>query len=125
MRLLLDTNVVLWMLDDPERLSPLARDAIEDVSNTLVVSAVSILEVAIKVATGKLEIAYDLLEAVIEDGHEILNVTPEHAWAVRMLPLIHRDPFDRLLVAQAIHEKLILVTSDRTLPRYGVAVLSA
>ncbi|MBA3999639.1 type II toxin-antitoxin system VapC family toxin [Brevundimonas sp.] len=125
MRLLLDTNVVLWMLDDPERLSLLARDAIDDASNTLMVSTVSILEVAIKLSTGKLEIAYDLLEAVAEEGCEILDVKAEHAWTVRSLPLIHRDPFDRLLVAQAICERVVMVTSDRTLPRYGAPILRA
>ncbi|MEH6663980.1 MAG: type II toxin-antitoxin system VapC family toxin [Brevundimonas sp.] len=125
MRLLLDTNVILWMLDDPERLSPLARDAIDDASNTLIVSTVSILEVAIKLSTGKLEIGYDLLEAVGEEGCEILDVKAEHAWMVRSLPLIHRDPFDRLLVAQTICEKVVMVTSDRTLPRYGAPILRA
>jgi PIN domain nuclease of toxin-antitoxin system len=124
-KLLLDTNVILWMLDDPERLSSLARDAIDDASNTLMVSTVSILEVAIKLSTGKLQIAYDLLEAVVEEGCEILEVKAEHAWTVRSLPLIHRDPFDRLLVAQAICEKVVMVTSDRTLPRYGAPILRA
>ena len=122
MKLLLDTNVVLWMLDDPERLSSLARDAIDDASNTLMVSTVSILEVAIKLSTGKLEIAYDLLEAVAEEGCEILEVKAEHAWTVRSLPLIHRDPFDRLLVAQAQVEKITLLAADRALTRYGKAV---
>ena len=123
MRLLLDTNVILWMLDDPERLSPLARDAIDDASNTLMVSTVSILEVAIKLSTGKLEIAYDLLEAVTEEGCEILEVKAEHAWTVRSLPLIHRDPFDRLLVAQAAVEGHALVSADPHLAGYGVEVL--
>ena len=125
MRLLLDTNVVLWMLDDPARLSRTAREALEDPANTLIVSAVSILEAAIKVSTGKLVIDYDLPEVLAELGCEILDVTRHHAWRLRTLPRIHRDPFDRLLIAQALEEKLVLMTSDHLLAEYPVPVMRA
>jgi PIN domain nuclease of toxin-antitoxin system len=124
-RLLLDTNVVLWMLDDPARLSRTAREALEDPANTLLVSAVSILEAAIKVSTGKLVIDYDLPEVLAELGCELLDVTRHHAWRLRTLPRIHGDPFDRLLIAQAIEEKLVLMTSDRLLADYQVPVMRA
>lgn len=125
MRLLLDTNVVLWMLDDPARLSRTAREALEDPVNTLIVSAVSILETAIKVSTGKLVIDYDLPEVLAELGCEILDVRRHHAWRLTTLPRIHRDPFDRLLIAQAMEEKLVLMTSDRLLADYQVTVMRA
>ena len=121
MKLLLDTNAALWMLDRPERLSKAAAVAIDDPDNALIVSSVSIAEIAIKTSVGKLRIDYDLIATLAELGCEFLSVSVQHAWKVAELPLIHRDPFDRLIVAQAFVEGLTLITSDRTLPLYGVA----
>ena len=125
MRLLLDTNAMLWMLGEPERLSAVAAAAIDEAENQLIVSSVSVLEAAIKISVGKLRLNYDLIEALTGLGCTFLPVLPRHAWKVAELPLIHRDPFDRLIVAQAIAEGLTLVTSDRTLSLYGVTNIRA
>jgi PIN domain nuclease of toxin-antitoxin system len=125
MRLLLDTNVLLWWATEESRLSTSARAAIGDTANWVAVSAASIWELAIKRATGKLPSADSLAEDVAEYGLQALPVTQEHAWAAGRLPLHHRDPFDRMLVAQAQLEGLTLVTRDRKLARYQVAILPA
>ena len=109
------------MLDRPERLSDAAAVAIDDPHNTLVISSVSILEIAIKTSVGKLRVEYDLIATLADLGCDFLSVSVLHAWKVADLPWIHRDPFDRLIVAQAFVEGMTLITSDRTLPLYGVA----
>lgn len=125
MRLLLDTQSILWMLETPHRLSSAAQDAIDDTDNDLFVSSASILEIAIKQSIGKLRPPARLFERLEEFGCVSLPVNNDHAWKIATLPLIHRDPFDRVIVAQAIVERLVLVTSDRILPRYELAVLKA
>lgn len=123
MRLLLDTNAMLWMLGDAERLSRAAADAIDDEDNDLIISSVSVLEAAIKVSQGKLRLDYELVDTLIGLRCRFLEVSPAHAWAVSTLPNIHRDPFDRLIVAQAMIEGLVLVSSDQVLPLYGVETI--
>lgn len=119
MRILLDTNIVLWAMSDSSKLSKTARREIEQASAVLV-SAASIWEIAIKVALGKLTVDIDELVALLADaGFESLPVTWKHAQRVHALPHHHRDPFDRMLVCQAISEPLRLVTSDRQLAPYS------
>jgi PIN domain nuclease of toxin-antitoxin system len=125
MKLLLDTRSILWMLDEPHRLSSIAQDTIDDTDNELFYSTMSILEIAIKVRIGKLKTPDRLLERLAHLDCKALPVSTEHAWHVASLPLIHRDPFDRVIVAQAIVERLVLVTSDHLLPRYPCIVLRA
>lgn len=125
MRLLLDTQSVLWMLQEPQLLSTAAQDAIDNADNELFYSTMSILEIAIKVGIGKLRIPDRLFERLAQFECSPLQVTNDHAWRVASLPLIHRDPFDRVIVAQAIVDGLVLVTSDRILPRYECVVLKA
>lgn len=126
MRLLLDTHALLWALSDPERLGERARPAIESPENSVFVSAVSALEIAIKQSLSKLELpglAEEwLLPAVEEAGIEWLPLTPVDAVRTRALPWHHRDPFDRVLVAQAARG-FILVTGDLLIPKYNVPVL--
>jgi PIN domain nuclease of toxin-antitoxin system len=124
-RLLLDTHALIWSVGDSAELARTARAGIVDPANTVVVSVVSLWEAAIKEATGKLVLREDLGGAAVERGFDVLPVWPEHARAIRDLPLHHRDPFDRMLVAQARHEGLTLVTADRRLEAYSVAVLRA
>ena len=121
---LLDTHVLLWWLDDPELLSEPARSAIIEPDNRAIVSVASVWEIAIKTALGKLE-APDDLEDMIEDaGFELMSITYPHAWTVKNLPLEqHKDPFDRLLVAQAKVEGLTLITRDVHLGTYGVQLI--
>lgn len=119
MRFLLDTSVLLWAMSDDPRLTDAVRNRI--VAATVVrVSAVSIWEISIKVALGRLRIDVDaLVERLPQAGFVELPVTWDHGRAVRALPHHHRDPFDRMLVAQALSEPLRLLTSDRLLTRYG------
>ena len=124
-RLLLDTQALLLALDDDPNLSPVARNAIVDPANDVFVSAVSIWEIAIKRTLGKLK-APDGLAALVEElGFQELVVTSFHAEQAGGLPMHHRDPFDRMLVAQAQAEGLSIVTSDRRIPLYGVRTLKA
>ena len=117
-RLLLDTHLLLWMLGAPGRLSKAARARIDE--SDVLVSAASIWEISIKASLGKLEAdAKAVLRAVEPAGFTLLPITGEHAATVADLPAHHRDPFDRLLIAQAIVEGTSLLTNDATLLAYG------
>ncbi len=132
MRLLLDTHIALWAASDDPKLSPSARIIIGDPENTILVSVVSLWEIAIKQSLRGLRAIRDPLpltleaasEAFSESGFDILDVTPEHVLALAILPLHHGDPFDRMLVAQASSESLGLLTSDRKLPANGIGVIA-
>ena len=125
MTLLLDTHAFLWWLDNPRLLSKAARMAIGEGKNTVYVSAVVAWEITIKRSLGKLD-SPDDLEAVMEANHFLpLPVTVPHALAVRLLPYHHRDPFDRLLIAQARHEGFKLVTRDPCFSQYDVPLIVA
>jgi PIN domain nuclease of toxin-antitoxin system len=124
MRLLLDTQVYLWYLADSRKLPAQARRRIASAEDVFV-SAASIWEAAIKVVTGKLQAAVeDLTDGIAASGFRELPVSVHHAARVATLPEHHRDPFDRLLVAQAIHEPLHLLTSDAQLARYSTLVIA-
>jgi PIN domain nuclease of toxin-antitoxin system len=120
-RILLDTHLLLWAVSDPKKLPPLARRQIDEAA--VFVSAASIWEVSIKAALGKLTADPGQLLAEIEPaGFRLLPVTGQHAAAVALLPALHNDPFDRMLVAQAKTEPLILLTNDSMLGGYGDCV---
>jgi PIN domain nuclease of toxin-antitoxin system len=123
-RLLLDTHVVLWQLAGVRALGTRAEHAIRE-AHELLVSAVSFAEIGVKAALGKLEVPPDLAERVRDAGVRALPLRPEHGLAVASLPLHHRDPFDRLLVAQARHEELALLSADARLGAYDVALVDA
>ena len=123
MRLLLDTHALLWLMNDDPRLNSRARGLIDSASEVYVSSA-SVWEIAIKARIGKIEEdPEEVVERIEQAGLRELPVSARHAVAAGKLPLLHRDPFDRLLVAQAMIEGLILVTGDRLLLKYGVPVL--
>ncbi len=122
-RFLVDTHALLWWLTDDPALSQHARDAIADPAGEPLVSSASVWEIAIKRALGRLTTPDDLPERVSESGFGWLPVTATHAWHVRDLPLHHRDPFDRLLAAQALLERLAVVTADSQFADYGVDAL--
>jgi PIN domain nuclease of toxin-antitoxin system len=125
MTLLLDTHVLLWWLDDPKQLSRAARRAIQDGANPVYISAAVAWEITIKKALGKLD-APDDLEDVIEANRFLpLPITIPHALAVRSLPHHHRDPFDRILIAQALHEGFRLVNRDSEIAKYPVPQIVA
>jgi PIN domain nuclease of toxin-antitoxin system len=122
--LLIDTNVVVWlMLGDRSRVSEPARAALEDERNAVTVSAATVWEIAIKRSLGKLTIEDRWARTLARLGFDALPVTAVHAEAVEDLPWHHRDPFDRLLVAQALTERLALVSADSRLAAYGTGVV--
>jgi PIN domain nuclease of toxin-antitoxin system len=121
-RFLVDTHVLLWWLADDPQLSPTARAAISDPRAEALVSAASAWEIAIKRSLGKLRVPDDFPARVEAGGFGWLPIDAEHAWRVRELPPHHRDPFDRLLVAQALVERLPVVSADRRLDAYGIDV---
>jgi PIN domain nuclease of toxin-antitoxin system len=123
MRLLLDTHSLVWWLERPRRLAREAYAAIEEPDNEIFVSAVSVWEISIKSALAKLRPSPDLTDELDRVGFAPLPVTWEHAAAVAVLPLRHRDPFDRLLIAQAKLEALTVLTRDPVFEEYGVQVL--
>jgi len=117
--LLLDTHVLLWLLAGDARIDG-SRAAIEDARTPVLVSAVCVWEAAIKSALGKLRVPDDLPERLDEFAFARLPVTEAHAWAVRALPPVHHDPFDRLLAAQAICERATIVSADEIFDAYAV-----
>lgn len=125
MTLLLDTHVFLWWLDDPAQLSKAAAKAVGDGKNTIYISAAVVWEIAIKRALGKLDAPDDVEAAMAANRFLPLPVTNPHALTVQSLPDIHRDPFDRMLIAQAKHEGFKLVSRDANVPLYGVAHIVA
>ncbi|GEM90596.1 type II toxin-antitoxin system VapC family toxin [Oceanithermus desulfurans] len=126
-RLLLDTHAFLWWISDDPRLSPAAREAIADGASEVYLSAVSVWEMVIKMGLGRLELPEDLESFLARqlqaNGFRPLAMTLPHALAVRHLPDVHKDPFDRLLVAQARHEELVLISGDEAVQRYPVSVI--
>jgi len=122
MRLLVDTHVLLWAAAQPDRLPASCRDQLESPDNEVLFSSASIWELAIKVQIGRLKLKVPpaaIAAAAVRMGFTELPVTSAHAAGVGKLPLHHRDPFDRLLIAQAIHEPARLLTADRLLVRYS------
>ncbi len=125
MNLLLDTHVLLWALDTPERLGVEAREVLRDPRHQVVVSAASAWEISVKAALGKLRFDGDLSRVLKAVGFDALTISVEHALAAGALPAVHRDPFDRMLVAQARIEGLTLVTRDAVFDGYDVATMTA
>ena len=124
MRLLLDTHSILWWLSDDRRLSRTARDAIADPDNEPVASVVAGYEIAYKQNLGRLpSVPSNLRDRLAREGFEILSLSLDHALAAAALPGPHRDPWDRIMMAQAHIEGLTIVTVDRVFSRYGVPVL--
>jgi PIN domain nuclease of toxin-antitoxin system len=123
-QLLLDTVTVLWALETPERLSPLASEALRDGSNQLHLSVVSIWEISVKTTRGRMKLAYSLEDLISTLQRtlsvQFLGMNVEDSLIERSLPLIHGDPFDRMLVCQAICRNLVVLTPDKMLRSYPV-----
>jgi len=122
MKYLVDTHLLLWAANSPGHLSPLAADLLQDPRNELLFSAASIWEVAIKSSLGRSDFEIDarvLRRGLLDNGYLELAVTSEHAVAIDVLPLIHKDPFDRILIAQAMVEGITLLTSDTQVMQYS------
>jgi PIN domain nuclease of toxin-antitoxin system len=126
-RLLLDTHVALWAITDSPRLSAAARSLILEPANEVWVSAVSVWEIAIKHGLGCGDMPVSGEQALAwfrQAGYRLLPIAPEHAAAVGSLPPLHADPFDRLLVVQALIEPFRLLTADDTVARYGETIVT-
>jgi PIN domain nuclease of toxin-antitoxin system len=122
-RLLIDTHVLLWADQRPRRIAPTLRAAMRDEANEIVISAATIWEIAVKRAIGKLRFDRPIVAAVLALGFEILPVAGAHAEHAGGLPPHHSDPFDRLIIAQAQLEGMVLGTQDRRMRPYRVAML--
>jgi PIN domain nuclease of toxin-antitoxin system len=121
MKFLLDTHLLLWAAGQPERLSQPARELIENPDNVLFFSAASIWEIAIKSSLGREDFKADsrlIRRGLIDNGYREVAISSEHAAGVQALPLVHKDPFDRLLIAQSLVEGMPLVTVDPILSQY-------
>ena len=123
MNLLLDTHALLWWLADANELGPDARAAIGDPTRVVYFSAVNVWEIVIKKALGKLAVPDELPTVLEEQPFERLAMTVDHAFKVAQLPTYHRDPFDRLLIAQCLVEGLTIVTHDGDIAKYDVPIL--
>ena len=123
MKLILDTHVLLWAMSEPERIDRTRLDYIEDLSNTVYVSAISVAEIAIKSSIGKLAVEFDLLDMIRQCGFKLLDFTAQDAVILKDLPFHHRDPFDRMLVAQCRASGFALVSDDEKLRAYDCRVV--
>lgn len=121
MKLLLDTHVLLWAAGSPAQLPPAARALLEDLNNELVFSAANLWEIAIKRGLGRADFQVDarvLRRGLLDNGYLELPITSEHAVFIESLPAIHKDPFDRILIAQATVEGITLLTADALIAQY-------
>ncbi len=123
MRFLVDTNILFWVITDTQRLSAKTRQLFNDSNHRFWTSPLSIAELRIKESIGKISLPERFGSLIVETGFETLPFLPQHAHWLAELPLHHRDPFDRMLVAQAAEEGLTLITSDKTLSLYPIATL--
>lgn len=125
MKYLLDTHVILWWLTDPKKIAPKAHKLISDKTNEIFISSVSLWEMAIKKSIGRLILPHNLLPTITSEGFGFLSITPEDSLGVADLPLIHNDPFDRLLIIQAKLHDLVIISHDTKIAEYPVAIIKA
>ncbi len=125
MKLLLDTHAVLWWLSDDARLGPSAREMIADPGNDVLVSAASLWEIVVKQRVGKLQADIgEICQAIAAQGMSVLAIGTAHLTTLSVLPAHHRDPFDHLLIAQAICEGAVFLSADANVAAYPVRVMS-
>lgn len=125
MKYLLDTHALLWWLTEPQKLSKNAHEIIQNKTNIIYVSSASIWEMAIKKSIGKLKLPHNLLSTIASECFKFLPIMPEEALGVSDLPLLHADPFDRLLIMQAKFHDLVLITNDEKISQYPVSFIAA
>lgn len=123
MRVLLDSQVMVWWMGKPDRISRETLQIITDPRNPVYISAASVWELGIKVANGNLTLPEKYLESLMNDGFATLDVTMTHAQVSADLPMIHSDPFDRMIIAQARSDDLVLISADRHIRRYNIKVI--
>lgn len=123
MKILVDTHIYLWMLSDPGKLSDIRRYELESPANEVFLSAMSIAELMIKQSIGKIEIGFNAVEMAEKMGMSILDFSGMDALTLGRLPLHHRDPFDRMLIAQAITNQLTVMSDDRKFRQYDCRLI--
>jgi len=123
MNIIIDTHIFLWALSDPNKINAAKRQALEDLSNTIYVSAVSIAELMIKVSVKKLQIEFDPVEMAKESGFALLDFSAEAALLLKDMPFHHKDPFDRMLIAQSITDNYPIMTEDPKIALYNCQLL--
>lgn len=123
MNIIIDTHIFLWALSDPNRISDAKRSALEDLSNTIYVSAVSIAELMIKASVGKLRMDFDPVAMAEKSGFMLLDFSAEAALLLKDMPFHHKDPFDRMLIAQSITDSYPIMTDDPKIALYSCRVL--
>lgn len=124
MKVLLDTHALLWWLADDDQIGIQARDLIADPGNNILISVASLWEIVVKVRVGKLEADIEEISQAIElDGFTLLTINPAHLRTLAGLPMHHRDPFDHLLIAQAIAEEAIFLSADQNTSKYSVQTI--
>jgi PIN domain nuclease of toxin-antitoxin system len=119
MNIIIDTHIFLWALSDPSKLSDSKCSVLEDLSNTIYVSSITVAELMIKTSLGKLQIDFNPVEMASESGFALLGFSAEVALLLKNLPFHHKDPFDRMLIAQSLADNYPLMTGDPKISRYG------
>ncbi len=123
MRLLVDTHVLLWWRDDSPQLSPRARREIADSKNEVCVSVVTLWEIVLKRSAGRLNFPDDLEQVLQEDSFTLMPIGFQHLRTIERLPFLHKDPFDRMMIGQALAEGIPIATGDRIFAAYGVQIV--
>jgi PIN domain nuclease of toxin-antitoxin system len=123
MNIILDTHIFLWSLFEPAKISKQRRSALESRMNNIYVSSVSIAELMIKASIGKIEVGYDPVEVAVQSGFELLDFRGEDALLLKDLPFHHRDPFDRMLIAQSIATQYRIMTDDSKFAPYNCRLI--
>jgi len=123
LKILLDTHIFLWILNDSKKLSSLKRFEIKNKANILYLSPISVAEIMIKSAVGKLDVNFDVIKMAKQSGIELLDFKSEDAVLLKELPLHHKDPFDRMLICQSKRNKMKLMTDDKKIQLYDCKVI--
>jgi len=122
-KIILDTHIFLWALSEPEKLDKKQRAGLESLSNSLYISSISIAEIMIKASIGKFNIDFDPLSLAVESGFEMLDFTGEDALLLKDMPFHHKDPFDRMLIAQSITNNYPVMTNDSKFSLYTCRII--
>ena len=123
MKIIIDTHIFLWALYEPEKISQDKQQELSSLSNIIYVSSITLVEIMIKNATGKLSIHADLIKAAEESGFELLDFTATDAMTLGEMPIHHKDPFDRMLIAQAMNNKYRLMSDDTKFKHYDCKLI--
>lgn len=122
---LIDTQIFIWWMEENKRLSPKIKSLIDDPTNRIFISVATPWEIVIKIKSGKLKVPKNFAEFVMNEVFKVLPIQVNHVLHLRKLPLHHKDPFDRILISQALIENLTLITSDRKIWKYNLPLIKA